>query len=44
MKRQCEGYCGGMVGIRDVRTVRGGERFCPECYGEYKRREYYEAD
>jgi len=42
MKRQCEGYCGGMVKLENVRTVPGGERFCPKCYGEWMRRSYYQ--
>lgn len=34
--RQCEGYCGGMVKVKNTRTVRGGERFCKDCYDKAK--------
>lgn len=44
MKRACEGYCGGYVRLKDIRTTPGGERFCKDCYSEWKRREYYGND
>lgn len=32
MKRQCEGYCGGMVKLENVVQIgREGERMCGEC-------------
>lgn len=42
VKCACQGYCGGYVRLEDVRKTRGGERFCPDCYSELKRREYYD--
>lgn len=41
MKRACEGYCGGYVKLKNIKTVKGGERFCQECYSEYMRKKYY---
>lgn len=35
MKRQCEGYCGGMVKLREAKTTTDGERMCPECYDKW---------
>jgi len=32
MKRNCEGYCGGMVKLENVVQVgRDGARMCPDC-------------
>ncbi|WP_280985422.1 hypothetical protein [Halopiger xanaduensis] len=42
MRRFCQGYCGGAVSLENIHRVGpSGEAFCPECYGEWLRWQYY---